>query len=179
KKECFTRKPGNSASDDYNVNLSETKFSNMDCKEKEGECSMRRLSNSASNNYDVNLSETKFLTCSDKRKLSKSNCELSSSPISSNLGNNRKKITPQKLMLFKESVAYLQNHTKIDVNGQGMIIKDNYILEGISGIIRNCLIKALTSPKEKFVKAIMTPLDSEASPKDCDSHQICKLILYD
>ncbi|CAG8820015.1 44764_t:CDS:2 [Gigaspora margarita] len=91
---------------------------------------------------------------------------------------NNIQITPQKLMLFKESVTYLQNHIKIDVNGQGMIIKDNHISEGISGIIRNWLIKALTSPKKEFVKVIMTPLGSEASPKDCDFCQICEFILY-
>ncbi|CAG8456428.1 17373_t:CDS:2 [Acaulospora colombiana] len=35
------------------------------------------------------------------------------------------------------------------------------------------------SPKEEFVKAIMTPLSSEASPKDHDFRQICEFILYD
>ncbi|CAG8615561.1 12223_t:CDS:10 [Ambispora gerdemannii] len=77
-------------------------------------------------------------------------------------------ITPQKLMLFKESVTYLPNHIKIDVSDEGMIIKDNHTSEEISGIIRNWLIMALTSPKEEFVKSTMTPLSSEASPKDCD-----------
>ncbi|RIB12515.1 hypothetical protein C2G38_2249459 [Gigaspora rosea] len=92
---------------------------------------------------------------------------------------NNIQITPQKLMLFTESVIYLQNHIKIDVNGQGMIIKDNHTSGEISGIIRNWPITALTSPKEEFVKVIMTPLNSEASQKDCDFRQICEFILYD
>ncbi|KAF0468905.1 hypothetical protein F8M41_025725 [Gigaspora margarita] len=92
---------------------------------------------------------------------------------------NNIQITPQKLMLFKESISYLQNHIKIDVNGQGIITKDNHISGGISDIIRNWLVKTLMSPKEEFVKAIMTPLGSEASPKDCDFRQICEYILYD
>ncbi|CAG8817601.1 23574_t:CDS:2, partial [Racocetra persica] len=92
---------------------------------------------------------------------------------------NNMQVTPQKSALFKESVIYLQNHIKINVNDQGMIIKDNHTTEEISSIIRNWLIMALTSPKEEFVKAIMTPLSSEASPKDHDFRQICEFILYD
>ncbi|CAG8621175.1 5530_t:CDS:10, partial [Diversispora eburnea] len=92
---------------------------------------------------------------------------------------NNMQVTPQKSALFKESVTYLQNHIKIDVNDQGMIIKDNHTSEEISSIIRNWLIMALTSPKEEFVNAIMTPLSSEASPKDHDFRQICEFILYD
>ncbi|CAG8594805.1 2717_t:CDS:2 [Paraglomus occultum] len=92
---------------------------------------------------------------------------------------NNIQVTPQKSVLFKDSVTYLQNHIKIDVNDQGMIIKDNHTSEEISSIIRNWLIMALTSSKEEFVKAIMTPLSSEASPKDHDFRQICEFILYD
>ncbi|CAG8671232.1 9668_t:CDS:10 [Cetraspora pellucida] len=283
------------------TNVEEKMKQNRKHANKEGECSTRRLGNSASNDYDVNLSETEFSNMdyeekeSDKRKLSESDYEPSSSPISSDSGNDRKKklkrsnrkqpkskvivrrerdccsstnkyednpapaimmaggdaveslpplssllpipplpllpppgsinsvlnnviipkdlptlvnqdqlsplltnpiiqtpgtppprpnvnniqITPQKLMLFKESVTYLPNHIKIDVNDEGMIIKDNHTSEEISGIIRNWLIMALTSPKEEFVKAIMTPLSSEASPKDCDFRQICEFVLYD
>jgi len=63
---------------------------------------------------------------------------------------NNIKITPQKFMLFKESVTYLQNHIKINVNDEGMIIKDNHTSEEISGIIRNWLIMALTVSYHKF-----------------------------
>ncbi|CAG8658009.1 24996_t:CDS:10, partial [Cetraspora pellucida] len=90
---------------------------------------------------------------------------------------NNMQVTPQKSALFKESVIYLQNHIKINVNDQGMIIKDNHTTEEISSIIRNWLIMALTG--KEFVKVIMTPLSSEASPKDHDFRQICEFILYD
>ncbi|CAJ0835656.1 118_t:CDS:2 [Entrophospora sp. SA101] len=77
-------------------------------------------------------------------------------------------VTPQKSLLFKESITYLQNHIKMNVNDQGMIIKDNHASVDISSIIRNWLATALSSTKEEFVKAIMAPLSSEANPKDHD-----------
>ncbi|CAG8440801.1 16008_t:CDS:10, partial [Acaulospora morrowiae] len=92
---------------------------------------------------------------------------------------NNIQITPQKSVLSKESVTYLQNYIELNVNGQGMIIKDNHTSEETSSIIRNWLITALTSPKEEFVKAIIAPLSSEASPKDHDFRQICEFVLYD
>ncbi|CAG8638983.1 5528_t:CDS:10 [Ambispora gerdemannii] len=88
-------------------------------------------------------------------------------------------VTPQKSVLFKESITYLQNHIEIDINDQGMIIKDNHISEKISSMVRNWLIMTLTSPKEEFVKATRTPLSLEASTKDHDFRQICEFVLYD
>ncbi|CAG8608940.1 1378_t:CDS:10 [Diversispora eburnea] len=67
-------------------------------------------------------------------------------------------VTPQKSVLFKESVTYLQNHIRLNVNDQGMIIKDNDTSVEISSIIRNWLVTVLSSSKEDFIKAIMTPL---------------------
>ncbi|RHZ77003.1 hypothetical protein Glove_186g36 [Diversispora epigaea] len=43
-----------------------------------------------------------------------------------NIDNANIQITPQKSVLFKDSVTYLQNHIKMNVNNQGMIIKDNH-----------------------------------------------------
>ncbi|CAG8495339.1 8366_t:CDS:10, partial [Cetraspora pellucida] len=85
-------------------------------------------------------------------------------PPRPNLNNANIQVTPQKSVLFKESITYLQNHIKLNVNDQGMIIKDNHTSIKISNIIRNWLITALSSTSEEFVKAIMTPLSSDASP---------------
>ncbi|CAG8665905.1 447_t:CDS:2, partial [Paraglomus brasilianum] len=64
--ECSTRRLGDSTSDDYDINLSETDFSDMNHEEKEE---------------------------SNKRKQSESDYELNSSPTSSDSDNNRKKKT--------------------------------------------------------------------------------------
>ncbi|CAG8571944.1 11245_t:CDS:10 [Diversispora eburnea] len=99
-----------------------------------------------------------------------------------NIDNANIQITPQKSVLFKDSVTYLQNHIKMNVNNQGMIIKDNRAPNAsvdISNIIRNWLVKILSSTKEEFKKAIMTPLTSEASQKDKKFREICEFILYD
>jgi len=53
-------------------------------------------------------------------------------------------VTPQKSVLIKEPVTYLQNHIKINVNDQGTIIKDNHTSVEISSIIRNWLVTVLS-----------------------------------
>ncbi|CAG8636436.1 6598_t:CDS:10 [Paraglomus brasilianum] len=53
-------------------------------------------------------------------------------------------VTPQKSVLIKESVTYLQNHIKINVNDQGTVIKDNHTSVEISSIIRNWLVTVLS-----------------------------------
>ncbi|RHZ60194.1 hypothetical protein Glove_357g41 [Diversispora epigaea] len=57
---------------------------------------------------------------------------------------NNIQITPQKSVLSKESVTYLQNYIELNVNDQGMIIKDNHASVKIPSIIRNWLITALS-----------------------------------
>ncbi|CAG8471905.1 14155_t:CDS:2 [Acaulospora colombiana] len=57
---------------------------------------------------------------------------------------NHIQATPQKSVLFKESVTYLQNHIKINVNNQGIIIKDNHTSAEISSVIRNWLVTVLS-----------------------------------
>ncbi|CAG8677225.1 12497_t:CDS:10, partial [Acaulospora morrowiae] len=223
--ECSTRRLGDSTSDDYDINLSETDFSDMNHEEKEesnkrkqSESDYEPNSNPTSSDSDNNLKKKVRVRhrnyCSSQIQTNKNednpapainpnNVIISqylptlvnqdqlstltvTNPIIQTPGTppprpnvNNIQVTPQKSVLFKESVTYLQNHINIDVNDQGMIIKDNHTSEEISSIIRNWLIMALTSPKEEFVKAIMSPLSSEASPKDHDFRQICEFILYD
>ncbi|CAG8456869.1 6987_t:CDS:10, partial [Funneliformis caledonium] len=96
-----------------------------------------------------------------------------------NINNANTQITPQKSVLFQKSVTYLQNHIKMNVNDQGMIIKDNHESVDISSTIRNWLVTALSSSNEEFIKAITAPLSIEASKKDHKFRQICEFVLYD
>ncbi|CAG8596990.1 10951_t:CDS:10 [Diversispora eburnea] len=79
---------------------------------------------------------------------------------------NNIQITPQKSTLSTKSVNYLQNHIEMNVNDQGAIIKENDTSGEISNSIRNWLVTVLLSSKEDFMKAIMSPLGTDASLED-------------
>ncbi|CAG8518454.1 6668_t:CDS:2, partial [Acaulospora colombiana] len=142
--ECSTRRLGDSTSDDCDINVSETDFSDMNHEEKQ-ESDKRKQSESdqiQTNKNEDNpapaINPIDLPTLINQGQLSTLTV---TNPIIQTPGTppprpnvNDMQVTPQKSVLFKESVTYLQNHIKIDVNDQGMIIKDNHTYEEISAI---------------------------------------------
>ncbi|RIB29227.1 hypothetical protein C2G38_2239057 [Gigaspora rosea] len=83
--------------------------------------------NSISNNVTISHDSSTMINQEQLPTAIVTNPATQTLPLKSSVNNANIQVTPQKSVLFKESVTYLQNHIKLNVNDQGMIIKDNHM----------------------------------------------------
>ncbi|CAG8598163.1 6905_t:CDS:10 [Gigaspora rosea] len=127
--------------------------------------------NSISNNVTISHDSSTMINQEQLPTAIVTNPATQTLPLKSSVNNANIQVTPQKSVLFKESVTYLQNHIKLNVNDQGMIIKDNHMSIKIPSIIRNWLITALSSTSEgdkKFNQQSSHFIEVSGGPENTD-----------